>query len=62
MLGQRLVLETRNSTRQWLARARDGMYARIIERCRSESRPAFVEQKGSDVLDASVLMIEALGV
>jgi GH15 family glucan-1,4-alpha-glucosidase len=41
---------------RWRA-ARDAIYTRIIERCWSESRKAFVQHEGSDVVDASVLLM-----
>ena len=41
---------------RWRA-ARDAIYRRIIERCWSDSRQAFVQHEGSEVLDASVLLM-----
>jgi GH15 family glucan-1,4-alpha-glucosidase len=41
---------------RWRA-ARDAIYNRIIEHCWSERRKAFVQYEGSDVLDASVLLM-----
>jgi len=37
--------------------ARDAIYRRITDRCWSDSRQAFTQYEGSDVLDASVLLI-----
>jgi GH15 family glucan-1,4-alpha-glucosidase len=41
---------------RWRA-ARDAIYRRIIDRCWSDSRQAFVQHEGSDLLDASVLLM-----
>jgi len=41
---------------RWRA-ARDAIYRRITERCWSDSRQAFVQHEGSEVLDASVLLM-----
>jgi GH15 family glucan-1,4-alpha-glucosidase len=41
---------------RWRA-ARDAIYERIIDRCWSDSRHAFTQHEGSDVLDASVLLM-----
>jgi GH15 family glucan-1,4-alpha-glucosidase len=41
---------------RWRA-ARDAIYERIIGRCWSDSRQAFVQHEGSEVLDASVLLM-----
>jgi GH15 family glucan-1,4-alpha-glucosidase len=38
-------------------RVRDDIYHRIMERCWSEKRQAFVQHEGSEVLDAAVLLM-----
>jgi GH15 family glucan-1,4-alpha-glucosidase len=42
--------------RRWTA-VRDEIFDRIMERCWSERRQAFVQSEGSEVLDASVLLM-----
>jgi GH15 family glucan-1,4-alpha-glucosidase len=41
---------------RWIA-ARDEIFERIMERCWSERRQAFVQYEGSEVLDASLLLM-----
>jgi GH15 family glucan-1,4-alpha-glucosidase len=41
---------------RWRA-ARDAIYRRVTERCWSDSRQAFVQHEGSEMLDASVLLM-----
>jgi GH15 family glucan-1,4-alpha-glucosidase len=45
---------------QWMA-ARDAVYEQILERGWSQPRAAFVQYPGSDVLDASILMMPITG-
>jgi GH15 family glucan-1,4-alpha-glucosidase len=45
---------------RWLA-VRDEIFRRIMERCWSESRRAFVQHEDSELLDASVLVMPLVG-
>jgi GH15 family glucan-1,4-alpha-glucosidase len=45
---------------RWLS-VRDEIFQRIMDRCWSESRQAFVQHEDSEVLDASVLLMPLLG-
>jgi GH15 family glucan-1,4-alpha-glucosidase len=45
---------------RWLS-VRDEIFKRIMERCWSESKQAFVQHEGSELLDASVLLMPLVG-
>jgi GH15 family glucan-1,4-alpha-glucosidase len=44
----------------WMA-ARDAVYEQIVERCWNAKRKAYVQYTGSDVMDASVLVMPFIG-